>query len=225
MSNNKLAKLLTDTLPSGLPILFNPWRDHCDDDEPCNGPDAKLARLAAHLDCIPKFILCGEAPSHRGCRHSGIAFTSERQLLHGIPLHGQIPRISPISYRLTSRARPYSESSATIVWRALYELGIEKHTILWNALQMHPHEPGNEQPNRTRTSKEFEIGKRAVQMLVSEFPSAKVVAVGRSAERSLNEMGVILAATVRHPANGGATPFARELELLVGGAPLSRRTI
>jgi hypothetical protein len=37
MSNNKLAKLLTDTLPSGLPTLFNPWRDHCDDDYPCNG--------------------------------------------------------------------------------------------------------------------------------------------------------------------------------------------
>ena len=62
MSNNKLAKLLTDTLPSGLPNLFNPWRERCTDDEPCNGPDAKLARLAAHLDCEPEFVLCGEAP-------------------------------------------------------------------------------------------------------------------------------------------------------------------
>ena len=56
MSNNKLAKLLTDTLPSGPPTLFNPWRDHCPDDEPCNGPDAKLARLAAHLDCEPSLF-------------------------------------------------------------------------------------------------------------------------------------------------------------------------
>ena len=46
MSNNKLAKLLTDTLPSGLPNLFNPWRERCTDDEPCNGPDAKLASLS-----------------------------------------------------------------------------------------------------------------------------------------------------------------------------------
>jgi len=71
MSNNKLAKLLTDTLPSGLPNLFNPWRERCTDDEPCNGPDAKLARLAAHLACDPKFILCGEAAGYQGCRHSG----------------------------------------------------------------------------------------------------------------------------------------------------------
>ena len=211
MSNNKLAKLLTDTLPSGRPDLFNPWRDHCDDCQPCNGPDAKLARLAAHLDCDPKFILCGEAPSCRGCRHSGIAFTSERQLLAG-----EIPRISRMSYRLTSRARPYSESSATIVWRALHNLGIEKHTILWNALQMHPHEPGNEQSNRTPKSSEIRIGKPALQMLVREFPSAKVVAVGKKAERSLNAMG-IPAAQVRHPAYGGATKFAQGLELLVSG--------
>jgi hypothetical protein len=182
VSNNKLAKLLTDTLPFGLPTLFNPWRDRCEDDEPCNGPDAKLARLAAHLDCDPEFILCGEAPSHRGCRYSGIAFTSERQLLAG-----EIPRISAISYRLTSRACPYSESSATIVWRALYSLGIEKRTILWNALQMHPHVLGNEQSNRTPKSSEIEIGKPALQMLIREFPSAKVVAVGKNAERSLSD--------------------------------------
>jgi uracil-DNA glycosylase len=214
MSNNKLAKLLIDTLPSGLPTLFNPWRDHCTDDEPCNGPDAKLARLAAHLDCDPEFVLCGEAPGYLGCRHSGIAFTSERLLLHG-----KIPRISPMSHRLTSRALPYSEPSATIVWKALYNLGIEKRTILWNALQMHPHRPGNKQSNRTPTSAEIANGKPALQMLISAFPSAKVVAVGKKAEGLLNSMGVVPAATVRHPANGGATAFSRGLELLVGGAP------
>jgi uracil-DNA glycosylase len=216
MPNNKLAKLLTDTLPSSSPKLFNPWRDHCTDDEPCNGPDAKLARLAAHLDCNPKFVLCGEAAGYLGCRHSGIAFTSERLLLHGIPLHGKIPRISPTSHRLTSRALPYSEPSATIVWEALYNLGIEERTILWNALPMHPHKSRDEQSNRTPTSEEFEIGKRALQMLVREFPSAKVVAVGKKAERSLNSMG-IPAAYVRHPAYGGATKFAQGLELLVSG--------
>jgi hypothetical protein len=213
MSNNNLAKILTDTLPSGLPTLFNPWHDHCTDDEPCNGPATKLARLAAHLDCDPKFVLCGEAAGYLGCRHTGIAFTSERLLLHG-----KIPRISPMSHRLTSRALPYSEPSATIVWEALYNLGIEERTILWNALPMHPHKSRDEQSNRTPTSEEFEIGKRALQMLVREFPSAKVVAVGKKAERSLNSMG-IPAAYVRHPAYGGATKFAQGLELLVSGWP------
>ena len=77
MSNNKLAKLLTDTLPPRWPNLFNPWRERCADCEPCNGPDAKLARLAAHLACNPKFILCGEAAGYLGCRHSGISDESQ----------------------------------------------------------------------------------------------------------------------------------------------------
>ncbi len=212
MSNNRLAKLLTDKLPSGRLTLFNPWRDHCADCEPCNGPDAKLVRLAAHLDCVPKFILCGEAAGYLGCRHSGIAFTSERLLLEGM-----IPRISPMKDRLTSRRLSYSEPSATIVWRALYKLGIEERTILWNALPMHPHKSRDEQSNRTPTSDEFEIGKRALQMLVTEFPTAKVVAVSKKAERSLNSMGVVLAATLRHPANGGAKAFAQGLERFVRG--------
>jgi uracil-DNA glycosylase len=214
MSNNKLANLLIDTLPfPSPPALFNPWRDPCPDCKPCNDPDAKLARLAAHLACEPKFILCGEAPSHRGCRHSGIAFTSERQLRAG-----EIPRIPPMSYRLTSRARPYSESSATIVWRVLYELGIQDRTILWNALQMHPHEPENEQSNRTPTSAEvIKFGKPALQMLVQEFPSATVVAVGKTAERLLNEMDIVYE-PLRHPAFGGAPEFTQGLKLLVGGA-------
>ena len=219
MSNTELAKCLTDTPKSTFsPTLFNPWRDRCADCEPCNGPDAKLARLAAHLDCDPEFVLCGEAPSHRGCRHSGIAFTSECQLLDG-----RIPRISKMNHRLTSGANPYFEHSAKIVWNELYELGIQECTILWNALQMHPqmhpHKPGNEQSNRTPTSEEFEIGKRALQMLVREFPSAKVVAVGRKAERSLKSLKLmgVPAAYVRHPARGGAKEFIKGLERLVRG--------
>jgi len=211
MSDNKLARLLTDLLPPGSPTLFNPWRDHCTDDVPRNGPDAKLARLAAHLDCSPKFILCGEAAGYQGCRHSGIAFTSERLLGEG-----KIPRIPRTSHRLTNRRLPYSEPSATIVWHTLYELGIEDRTILWNALPMHPHRRGERHSNRKPNHEEVEKGKRALRMLVDEFPSARVVAVGRTAERLLESMGVA-AEYVRHPANAGATKFRQRLKRLVSG--------
>lgn len=210
---HQLAQRLIETLPGGLPMLFNPWRDQSPDDVPLNGPEAKLGRLAAHLDCDPEFILCGEAPGYQGCRHSGIAFTSERLLLLG-----KIPRISPMSYRLTTRKLPYSEPSATIVWRALYELGIEQRTILWNALQMHPHRPQNPDTNRTPTPAEIELGRPALRMLVEAFPQAKVVAVGKKAEGLLAAMGVSAAATVRHPANGGATAFTEGIRTLVRGA-------
>jgi hypothetical protein len=211
MPNSKLAKLLTNKLPSGHSTLFNPYRDRCDEDEPCNGPEAKLARLAAHFACDPKFILGGEAAGYQGCRHSGIAFTSERVLREG-----RIPRILKMNHRLTSRALPYSEPSATIVWEALCKLGIEERTILWNAIQMHPHEEGKPQSNRKPTSDEIEKGKPALRMLLDAFRSAKVVAVGRTAERSLKSMGVH-ADYVRHPAYGGKKEFTKELERLVSG--------
>jgi uracil-DNA glycosylase len=214
MSNTELAKRLTDTLRFTFsPTLFNPWRDHCADCEPDNDPEAKLARLAAHLACVPKFILCGEAPSYSGCRHSGIAFTSERLLLEK-----SLPRISPLNDRLTNGANPYSERSATIVWNELFNLGIQEHTILWNALQMHPHELEKPYSNRTPTSKEIEIGKPALLMLVEAFPSATVVAVGKKAEGLLARMKVS-ARSVRHPSYGGAPEFRQQLKLLVEQRP------
>ena len=208
--NTSLAHSLVETLPFDVPGLFNPWRDHCPDDEHHNGPEAKLERLALHLDCVPQFILCGEAPGHLGCRHSGIAFTSERLLLEG-----SIPRVSTSHRRLTSRKLPFSEPSATIVWKSLYLLGIAEHTILWNALQLHPHKLGNRQSNRTPSDSEIALGEPALRVLVEAFPAAKIVAIGKKAEGLLRNMGVVPVAAVRHPANGGATKFADGMRALV----------
>ena len=212
MSNTKLAKRLTDTLQSTFsPTLFNPWRDCCADCLPCNGPDVKLARLAAHLACEPDFILCGEAPSHRGCRHSGIAFTSECQLLDE-----RIPGIPKMNPRLTRGADAYFERSAKIVWDELYDLRIEKRTILWNALPLHPHKLGDPHSNRPPKSAELKLGKDALRMLLDEFPSATVVAVGRSAEKLLKWMDIDYE-PVRHPARGGGPMFAQQLKRIVSG--------
>lgn len=212
MNATTLAARLVDTLPSGVTGLFNPWRDTCPDDFEWNGPSDKLARLAAHLDCDPVFILCGEAPGHLGCRHSGIAFTSERLLLAG-----SIPRMPRIDQRLTSRKRPFSEPSATIVWTTLYRLGIAERTVLWNALQMHPHEPGNRRSNRTPTPAEISLGAPALKLLIAAFPAAKIVAVGKKSEGLLASMEIESAAIVRHPANGGATKFAEGMDALLKG--------
>ena len=202
-----LAEKLVATLPSGRPALFNPWADRCPDDEEWNGPDAKLERLIHHLDCDPRLILIGEAPGYQGCRHSGIAFTSERLLLEG-----KIPRMRPLPGRLTHRSRPFSEPSATIVWGALSRFGLQYQTILWNAVQLHPHPPGETQANRTPTPDELFLGKPALQILLEAFPAASVIAVGKKAGDLLSQMGVRPDATLRHPANGGATLFYRGLQ-------------
>jgi hypothetical protein len=142
-----------------------------------------------------------------------VAFTSERLLLEGV-----IPRIEVPPGRLTSRRLPYSEPSATIVWKALKRLGIAETTLLWNALQLHPYKPGNIESNRTPSNAELMLGAPAMRLLVEAFPRAKVVAVGRKSELLLGQMRVPLAAQVQHPANGGATKFAQGLAALVAAA-------
>jgi uracil-DNA glycosylase len=206
MSGHLLARALVDTLPVSAQGLFNPWRQRCQFDSPTNTPEARLERLAQHLDCDAKLILVGEAPGYQGCRYSGIGFTSERLLLDGA-----IPRIPSLTNRLTVRKLPFSEPSATIVWKTLYRFGIAEETILWNALQMHPFQDDDPWSNRTPSGAEIAIGASALRMLCKSFPSARVIAVGRKAEKALAEIKVPHFAVVRHPARGGATDFSNGL--------------
>lgn len=210
MSKMTLARRLVETLPSASNGLFNPWADRCTHDAAGNGPVEKLERLALHLDCDAKFILAGEAPGYAGCRYSGIAFTSERLLGEGA-----IPRIPVLSGRLSTRRLPFSEPSATIVWKTLYRLGIAERTLLWNALQLHPHRQDNVWSNRTPTPAEIRLGEPALRMLIEAYPKARIIAVGKKSEGLLEGMGIPTAGSVRHPANGGATQFAAGLAELM----------
>lgn len=198
-----LAEALASTLPSGINGLFNPYRDQCPHDMASSGPKAKLKRLAGHLNCDPEFIVCGEAIGYAGGRYSGIAFTSERLLGEGV-----IPRLPVSASRLTDRRLPFSEPSATIVWKTLFQLGIAERTILWNAVQLHPYKQNTSWSNRTPTPEEVALGEPALRLLIEAFPHAKIVAVGKKSDGLLREMGIVPIGAVRHPANGGATLFA-----------------
>jgi hypothetical protein len=189
-------------LQSPGPNSFNPWTDidPTTDADP-NAPAQRLARLKRHLEGNPRWILIGEAPGYQGCKVSGIPFTSER--LMG---EGAIPRIDLKGQRLSTRTRPWSEPSATIVWGTLHELKIAGRTILWNAYAWHPHQPGNLHSNRTPTPAEREAGRPVLLALLKAFPTARLFALGRQAEHTLSALG-ITAIPLRHPAMGGATKF------------------
>lgn len=161
-------------------------------------------RLTAHLDCDPELVCVGEAPGYAGCRFSGVAFTSERLLLAG-----RVPRIQ-VSHRLSTRRLPFSEPSATVVWRTLEQLGCAQRTVLWNTVQLHPQGPGHVLTNRAPTPKECALGAPALHILRDAFPRALWVAVGRKAQAALSGLGVD-AIAVRHPSMGGASEFATGL--------------
>jgi hypothetical protein len=191
--------------------VFNPWTDHDPGtDLSREAPAARKARLAAHLDTDVRLILVGEAPGYQGCHVTGIPFTSERLLMAE-----RIPRVSCNGERLSSRHIPWSEPSATTVWGTLHDLGLAQHAVLWNAYPWHPYKAGALQSNRTPTPGERVAGVPVLEALLAAFPSARVFAVGRTAEASLRDAGQT-AEALRHPSMGGAALFRGQLKKAMG---------
>jgi len=186
--------------PSIAPV-FNPWyqRDPGTDVE-AQAPATRRERLAAHLDCDPAVLLVGEAAGYQGAHVSGMAFTSERLLLEGA-----IPRVC-VDARLSTRARPWSEPSATTVWGALTQLGLADRAVLWNCFAWHPHRAGELQSNRTPTREEYVHGLPVLAALCALYPRAHVLAVGKGAAAGLAALGRSVLC-LRHPSMGGATAF------------------
>ncbi|MEX2211697.1 MAG: uracil-DNA glycosylase [Gaiellaceae bacterium] len=132
-------------------------------------------RLRAYLEARGRapILLVGEAAGYRGARVSGIPFTSERQLTGTGP----------------------AEASATIVHRALAELGLEEEVLLWNVVPTHPGTPtSNRRPTRAEVA-------AAAPLLERLARGRQVIAVGRLAQE------VTGARYVRHPSHGGAGQF------------------
>ena len=186
--------------------VFNPWTERDElSDGAFNSPAARVERLRSHLKVNAARILLGEAAGYQGCHVSGIPFTSERVIMAGV-----VPRVRSAGERLSTRARPWSEPSATVVWKTLHELRIARDTVLWNAYPWHPHLRDELHSNRTPSRDERTAGMPVLEALFDIFPSAKVFAVGRHAEQALGELGHE-AISLRHPSMGGARLFRQGL--------------
>lgn len=209
--------------PSGT--VFNPWREWDPDMDVWHEPAPMMRqeRLARHLSIRPLLVLVGEAPGYQGCRYSGVPFTSERLIVED-----RIPRVSELHHwprvefpdrihpatveHITKRAKPWSEPSATIVWKALYEFGLAYTTVMWNAFPFHPHRDGVPLSNATPTVEQLLEGREWLIRFL-ELPNikfAEVLPVGNKAASMLEGLRRF-PFVVRHPANGGAPKFREQL--------------
>ena len=123
----------------------------------------------------PKVILIGEAPGFRGCRFTGIPFTSEYLLSNNLFFGNS-------GFETTKENdKPKKEKTATIMWEVLDSLN--QYPLLWNSFPFHPHNQENPTENREPTTKECKCALDFLNYLFKLFPNInKIGAVGRKAE-------------------------------------------
>jgi hypothetical protein len=198
--------------------VFNPWRDHDERDAAPrrDTPGRRRANMAAYLTAratSARVLLLGEAPSHRGCRFTGIAFCSEVELVHKRDLVAREP------LALTSvhaGDKPMRERSAAVIWDELDRAGCAHEVVLWNAFPWHPH-GDTVTSNRKPRLPEVAQGRRAFDALMSCFSHRlSIFAVGKVAEDALRRWdGAACAGYIRHPAQGGEGKFRSQFRLHV----------
>ena len=156
----------------------------------------------------PKIMLVGEAPGYRGCRLTGVPFTSEHMLMNnieGLKLFGR-----ENGYRLAiEKEKILKEATATMIWSTLIEYDIM--ALSWNAFPFHPHKKDNGVSNRTPLKKELLIGQKPLLQMIEMFGIEKVIAVGNKAEENLKSLEIDCI-KVRHPAQGGKNEFVRGIK-------------
>lgn len=169
--------------------------------------------LRQMVELSPRAMLLGEAPGYRGCRLTGIPFTSERILLDGLDVAGFEGTCQVFGtergYRKTSeRKRVIGEASATIVWETVAHL--DPLPLLWNAYPFHPIHFEQPMSNRRPTAEELASSVEFVPDLLLHYGIETVVALGESAAWALSVAGISFH-KVRHPSYGGKADFVAGL--------------
>jgi hypothetical protein len=190
-------------------LVFNPWRDHDERDRAPrrDTPGIRLENMREYLEArarSARILLLGEAPSHRGCRFTGIAFCSEVELTHKRDLVARRP------LGLTSaQEKPVRERSAAVIWDELERGGCARDVVLWNAFPWHPHGAEATTTNRKPRLPEVQQGHAAFDALMGCFTRRLcVLAVGKVAEDALARWGGLeCTGYIRHPAQGGEAKF------------------
>jgi len=213
--------------PTDSPCVFNPWRDSDERDRYPRRemPAIRRQNLAAYLAARrahARVMLLGEAPSHRGCRFTGIAFCSETELVHKPSLVARKPLV-PTSQ--DAATRPQRERSAAVIWSEIERAGKPFEIVLWNAFPWHPYRdesadsvgPCGPSSNRKPRLTEVAQGRAAMEAILRCFAHRLAVfAVGKVAQEALERwQGIECAGYIRHPAQGGESLFRAQFRTQV----------
>lgn len=202
------SSLLNYLTAAGSALVFNPYAGQDQSGKiRCHNLLLYLQRMKERR---PRLLLLGEAPGYRGCRVTGVPFTSQTILLDDDSAHGLFGRSA--GFLGVEESTWQREATATAIWRTLGELNVLP--LLWNAFPYHPHQSERPATNRTPTTREMDLGRDPLTYLLDTFAIEQVIAVGNRPAAALARWG-LPALRVRHPAHGGQAAFRRELSAIV----------
>ncbi len=147
-----------------------------------------------------RILLVGEAPGYKGCKITGIPFTS-----------GEVIRTSrhPILEKVRNSiylSKVESENTATIVWEYLEKK--KSAPLFWNSFPFHPHPKGNPDRNRLPNKKEIKEGISYLASLAEIYQPDIVAGIGHSGECSAKQaFPEKRIKYIRHPSFGGKSDF------------------
>lgn len=152
-------------------------------------------------------LIVGEAPGHKGCRITGIPFTSgvsiknsEHEMFKELKDSLKFEKIIP-------------ENTATIVWDFLEN---KKVPIFWNAFPFHPFKNNNSNSNRKPNQSEIKEGEKYLKAVYEIFKPKKLCTIGRVGEKTLSNLfpdkEIIY---IRHPSYGGKKDFLEGMKNLL----------
>src|SRR5690554_7935733 len=134
-----------------------------------------LTYLTKMKSVNPRILLLGEAPGHKGCRLTGIPFTSERVLANHSFFQG-------LDFHFINENLE-CEQSATIVWNVLQNF--TDKPLIWDIFLFHSYDGINFNTNSTPNETELELGKEYVIKLLQIFIIDTIFVCSRTLDSKL----------------------------------------
>lgn len=150
-----------------------------------------LERYLAKMQKLnPTVLLVGEAPGYKGCKLTGIPFTSEYQVVHD--------EFFADGFEVLNGESIDKEKSATVVWSVLSQ--VKNKPLMWNIYPFHPLAINGR--NGKPRSRDIKLGRDILDQLLQMFNIKEIYCLGCKASNAMC-YHPLFRGYIRHPSHGG----------------------